>query len=98
MKIMHCPLNGPRNISEFVCGGDVRREPAGDCSDREWAEHVFLHANQPGVAQEWWLHVPTALWFIADRDIVADRILRTYPAAEVFGRPGGAANTGGGPA
>ncbi len=27
MKLMHCPLNGPRNISEFVCGGEVREEP-----------------------------------------------------------------------
>ena len=26
MKIMHCPLNGPRNISEFVWGGEVRAE------------------------------------------------------------------------
>ena len=23
MKIMPCPLNGPRNISEFVCGGEA---------------------------------------------------------------------------
>ena len=27
MKIMHCPLNRPRNISEFVYGGEVREMP-----------------------------------------------------------------------
>ena len=27
MKIMPCPLNGPRNISEFVCGGEVLDMP-----------------------------------------------------------------------
>ena len=26
MKILNCPLNGPRNISEFVWGGEVRGE------------------------------------------------------------------------
>ena len=35
MKILNCPLNGPRNISEFVWGGEVKEmpDPAG-CSDR----------------------------------------------------------------
>ena len=43
MKIMNCPLNGPRNISEFVYGGTVRPMPdAGSCSDGEWADYVFL--------------------------------------------------------
>jgi sarcosine oxidase delta subunit len=28
MKIMPCPLNGPRNISEFSYGGELRQMPA----------------------------------------------------------------------
>ena len=68
MKIMTCPLNGPRNISEFVCAGEVQREPDPNrCSDAEWADYVFLHENDAGVVQEWWCHVPTAYWFIAER-------------------------------
>ena len=42
MKILDCPLNGPRNISEFTYGGEVRQMPDPDnASTREWAEYVF---------------------------------------------------------
>ena len=85
MKIMHCPLNGPRNISEFVWGGEVVEEPDPNrCSDAEWAGYVFLHDNRPGIVREWWLHAPTAFWFIAERNTLTDEILRTYPASELF--------------
>jgi len=87
MKIMPCPLNGPRNISEFVCGGEVVVAPEPNlCSDAEWADYVFLHDNQAGVVREWWFHVPTAYWFIAERDSRSDEILRTYPASELFNK------------
>jgi sarcosine oxidase subunit delta len=85
MKILHCPLNGPRNISEFVWGGEVTTEPdPAASSDAEWAAHVFLHDNQPEVIREWWLHATTAYWFIAERDTRTDTIIRTYPASELF--------------
>ena len=85
MKIMLCPLNGPRNIYEFVWGGEVVEEPdPRSCSDAEWADYVFLHDNQPGVVREWWLHAPTAFWFIAERNTLTDEILRTYAASELF--------------
>ena len=29
--------------------GGARGAGSGDCSDREWADYVFLHDNQPGV-------------------------------------------------
>jgi sarcosine oxidase subunit delta len=85
MKIMPCPLNGPRNISEFICGGEVRLEPdAQTCSDAEWAGYVFLRDNPAGLVREWWMHVPTAYWFIAERDTRTDEIIRTYPPVEFF--------------
>ena len=85
MKIMPCPLNGPRNISEFVCGGEVLDEPDPNrCSDVEWAHHVFMENNTAGVVREWWYHVATAYWFIAERNTVTDEILRAYPATEIF--------------
>lgn len=85
MKIMHCPLNGPRNISEFVYGGEVVEmpDPTG-ASDAEWADHVFLEANQRGIVREWWLHVATAYWFIAERDTATDDIVRTYPSSDIY--------------
>ena len=84
MKLMPCPLNGPRNISEFVCLGEVRAMPDPDAaSDAEWADHLFLHDNRAGVVREWWFHVATAYWFVAERDTRTDEILRTWPASEL---------------
>jgi len=85
MKIMLCPLNGPRNISEFVYGGEVVLPPDPNrCADAAWADYVFMRDNKAGVVREWWLHSATAYWFIAERDTVSDRILRTYPPNEIF--------------
>ena len=85
MKILNCPLNGPRNISEFVYGGEITTMPdPNTCSDAEWADYVLMENNTAGVIREWWCHVATAYWFIAERDTVTDEILRTCPADEVF--------------
>ena len=46
MKLLHCPLNGPRNISEFTYGGEYHPMPDHHTtSARDWAEHVFFHDN-----------------------------------------------------
>ena len=85
MKVMNCPLNGPRNISEFVWGGEVKPMPdETKLSDLEWADYVFLENNTAGVVREWWCHVPTSFWFIAERNTITDEIAKTYPASEVF--------------
>ena len=87
MKIMNCPLNGPRNISEFVWGGEVKPMPdPARATDLDWADYVFIENNAAGVVREWWCHVPTSFWFIAERNTVSDEIIRTYPASEVFNR------------
>ena len=85
MKLIDCPLNGPRNAQEFICAGEVKPMPDPHaCSDSAWVDYVFLENNTAGVVREWWCHVPTAFWFIAERDTVTDTIIRTYPAGEVF--------------
>ncbi len=85
MKIMPCPLNGPRNIQEFICAGTVEPHPDPNrCSDDEWTEFVWMEENLAGVVREWWCHVATAYWFIAERNTVTDEILATYPANRVF--------------
>ena len=80
MKIMTCPLNGPRNIAEFAYGGELRSLPADD-DDVAWATYVWCRDNRAGVAREWWCHIPSGYWFIAERNTATDEILRTYPAA-----------------
>lgn len=85
MKILNCPLNGPRNVQEFVYGGEVGEMPdPATCTDADWADFIFLEENRKAVIREWWCHAPTNFWFIAERDTASDEILRTYPASEVY--------------
>jgi sarcosine oxidase subunit delta len=86
MKLLRCPLNGDRNISEFICGGEVRQVPdSATASDTEWADHLFLQDNPSGLVREWWFHVPSGYWFIAERDTVTDQIHNTYPPDQLEG-------------
>lgn len=85
MKILNCPLNGPRNISEFICFGEVTEMPnPKDLSDEQWADFIWMSNNTAGVVREWWCHSATSYWFIAERNTITDEILKTYPANEVF--------------
>jgi sarcosine oxidase subunit delta len=79
MKIIHCPLNGPRPAQEFSYGGEVRTMPdPNTATDEEWANYVFNRAGEPGVKREWWYHIPSGTWFIAERDNRTDMFLLTY--------------------
>ncbi len=85
MKLMTCPLNGERNLSEFTYGGEVHAMPDHQhCSSEEWAEYLFFHDNTAGIVREWWCHTASSYWFIAERNTLSDDILRTFPANELF--------------
>ena len=96
---MTCPLNGPRNITEFVCFGEIRGMPdAAAASDRDWTAHLFLEPNTAGVVDEWWLHAPTNFWFVARRNTVTDEVLETMTVDRYRASRGpaeGAASVGG---
>jgi sarcosine oxidase subunit delta len=58
MKIINCPMNGPRNAQEFVCGGEVKQLPdVRDAGAQQWADYIFMENNSAGVVREWWCHV-----------------------------------------
>ena len=79
MKILTCPMNGPRNINEFQSFGPVRDHLDPDTtSDADWSRGLFRAENRRGVVVEWWRHVPSNLFFLAERDIVSNVIVRTY--------------------
>ncbi len=85
MKILNCPLNGPRNIAEFSYGGELHPMPDPSlCNSREWVEYVFFNQNKAGVVTEWWYHNATSYWFLAERNTVSDEVIRTFPASDVF--------------
>ena len=79
MKILICPINGPRPISEFVYGGEHRDMPDPEkANDADWADYVFNRNGAPGVKNEWWCHAPSNTWFIAVRDTEKDQVVRTF--------------------
>ncbi|REJ95156.1 MAG: sarcosine oxidase subunit delta [Planctomycetota bacterium] len=80
MKILNCPINGPRPLQEFHFGGELRPNPLDrkDGADADWADYVFNRDGEPGVKREWWYHIPSGTWFIAERDNVTDQFQRTY--------------------
>lgn len=79
MKIINCPINGPRPIQEFAFGGEFRQMLDPDqASDEEWSDYVFNRRGEPCVKCEWWYHIASGTWFIAERDNVSDEIIRTY--------------------
>lgn len=83
MKVLHCPMNGPRNINEFQSFGPVRQSPDPDsCSDQAWASYLFQADNRPDVVVEWWRHVPSNYFFLAERHIVSNDIVRTYDPSD----------------
>ncbi|MGI9235106.1 MAG: sarcosine oxidase subunit delta [Woeseiaceae bacterium] len=89
MKILVCPLNGPRNISEFTYGGEYHALPdPAQSDDRAWAEYVFFHDNKAGVVIEWWCHTASSHWFLAERDTRTDKVLRTFPVTELAANGG----------
>jgi sarcosine oxidase subunit delta len=79
MKLLTCPVNGPRPLDEFVFGGEVRptQDPAA-AADAAWADYVFNREGAPGVKREWWYHAPSGTWFVAERDTLSDQVQRTY--------------------
>ncbi len=79
MKLLNCPINGTRPISEFIFGGEYREMPNPDASsDLEWAAYVHYRDNAPGVKKEWWYHSASGTWFIAKRNTLTDEVLETY--------------------
>lgn len=85
MKLLTCPLNGKRNISEFTYGGEYHALPDHlTSSPRDWAEHVFFHDNVAGIVTEWWCHTASSFWFLAERNTITDEVIRTFKADEIY--------------
>src|SRR5206468_3454419 len=73
------PIMGTRPAQEFSFGGELRAMPdPNTATDEEWADYVFNRSGEPGVKREWWYHIPSGIWFVAERDNRTDTFLRTY--------------------
>ena len=88
MKLLACPVNGLRNIDEFQSFGPLREalDPE-KASDAEWGLHLFRADNRKGIVVEWWRHVPSNVFFLAERDTESNEVIRTFLPAETGERP-----------
>lgn len=82
-----CPWCGPRDQSEFTCGGEAHiqrpKDPAGQ-DDRAWADYLFARQNPAGRHHERWLHQPgCGQWFHLTRDTRTHKIERVYKMDEL---------------
>ena len=71
-------LNLPTVASTTLCQTPETASP------RQWAEYVFFHDNEAGVVIEWWCHTASSFWFLAERNTITDRVIRTFEASEIF--------------
>ena len=91
MLLIDCPYCGPRDESEFSCGGEAHivRPPAPDAlDDAAWAEYLFMRTNPKGWHREQWCHsAGCRRWFNVQRDTVTHVIEAVYLMGEA--PPGG---------
>ena len=83
MLIINCPYCGPREESEFTCGGEAhiaRPLAENSISDAEFADYLFLRDNPKGLFLERWRHTAGCRrWFNVARDTVTHEIIEVYP-------------------
>lgn len=76
MKRLTCPMNGPRDITEFQYLGPLRRTRPEDAATV--TQHLFYVENPIGPMIEWWRHRPSNTVFLAERHTATDQIIRTW--------------------
>ena len=79
--LMPCPNCGERGVQEFRHGGEIsalsRRRSMGD-SDGDLTRYFYFTENVAGESAEWWHHsFGCRKWFVAHRDTVTNRVVRT---------------------
>ena len=75
--LLKCPNCGEREVTDFVCGGEVVKRPEASPSRRELGAYNYFRANRAGVQREWWYHRSgCGAGFLADRDTRTNEIRR----------------------
>lgn len=86
MHLIPCPWCGPREETEFACGGEAHiarpAEPEAT-SDAEWADYLYMRTNPKGWHRERWVHrYGCRRWFNLLRDTVSHEIKAAYKMDE----------------
>jgi sarcosine oxidase subunit delta len=80
MMLLTCPYCGPRDESEFVCGGTTHIvRPSLEASHAAWGEYLFFRENPKGLHRERWRHsFGCGQWFNLVRHTVTHEVLAVY--------------------
>ena len=83
MMLIDCPFCGPRDETEFSCGGEAhiaRPLAENKISDAEFADYLFMRDSPKGLFLERWRHsAGCRRWFNMARDTVSHDIVEIYP-------------------
>ena len=89
MLLLACPHCGPRDETEFSCGGESHiARPLIDAPDQDWADYLFYRHNPKGVTFERWRHAyGCGRWFNVARDAVSHEIRAVYAMGDAKPAP-----------
>ena len=77
-----CPYCGERDLSEFVCRGEVATRP-GSATLSAGLDGLYLRDNPEGPTREHWHHAHGCrLWLVVERDTRTHAVTGARPAAE----------------
>ena len=83
MLLIECPFCGPRDETEFSCGGEAhiaRPLAENKISDADFADYLFMRDNPKGLFLERWRHsAGCRRWFNMARDTVSHDVVEVYP-------------------
>ena len=83
MMLISCPFCGPRDETEFSCGGEAhiaRPLAENKISDADFADYLFMRDNPKGLFLERWRHsAGCRRWFNVACDTVSHEIVEVYP-------------------
>lgn len=80
--IFPCPDIGPRPRSEFRWGGYVKQKAGAEAAP-EWRQQLWL-GEPSGAMREWWFHVPSERWYVAERDVASEAFISFAPAEDAY--------------
>jgi heterotetrameric sarcosine oxidase delta subunit len=86
MLLIPCPWCGPRDETEFRCGGQAHVPYPADpdaLGDAAWGAYLFVRDNPKGPFAERWVHqAGCRRWFNVVRDTATHRVLASYRPGE----------------
>jgi heterotetrameric sarcosine oxidase delta subunit len=82
--LIPCPWCGPREETEFRCGGQANVVvPPPDVDDATWSHYLYYRSNSVGRYAEQWVHINGCRrWFNLIRDVTTHEISKAYLPGE----------------